>query len=66
MDGGLLENTVVMLPLLLYSLTNSVLHADIPVSLRMIRSTGGSPEVTSSTTDEFDAEGVHIQLQNGE
>ena len=66
MDGGLLENTVLMLSLLLCSLANSVLHADIPVSLRMIRSIGESPEVTSNTTDEFDADGVHMQFQNGE
>lgn len=70
MDGGLLENTVFMFSLLLCSLANGVLHADIPVSLQMIRSRseGESPEVTSTTaeSDEFDTEGVHMQFQNGE
>ena len=67
MDGRLLENTVLtfMLLRLLCSLVNSVLHADIPVSLRMIMSIGKNPEVTSTTTDEFDT-GVHMQFQNGE
>lgn len=41
-------------------------NADVPVSRKMIRSTAGSTEMTSTVALKSELDSVHTQFQNGE